>query len=153
MIYANVWRLISDILKEKYHIDRLELALNRTPRRMCEYLSDYMHLHYELNTLATKQTNSLLAALEELYELKHPYATLFCRMLGILHARPFPLHAVVCLTLLHEQFDEVSSPPSNNSFAAQYEILQYGGQASIIDLMELTMKICHNNREVGERII
>ena len=39
------------------------------------------------------------------------------------------------------------------SFAEQYEILQFGGRASIIDLMELLAKICRHNRSAGERIL
>ena len=34
-----------------------------------------------------------------------------------------------------------------------YEIAQYGGEAPLIDVMELIVKICHGNREAGERII
>ena len=40
-----------------------------------------------------------------------------------------------------------------NSLLQNYEIIQNGGQASIIDVMELVRRICGNNRDVGERII
>lgn len=156
MTYKNVWKLFEDIMTDKCKMDRLELAMGRQPRTMTEYMLDFVYLQYGLKSLALRQLKSLIASLEVLYKQGHPYGTLFCRFLGLFHPRPLSFQISIYLLIVQEKFLECSSKlkekkPAN--FSQAYEIMQYGGQASIIDLLDLIQKICRNNREVGERII
>ena len=143
------------MMVDKCKMDRLELAMARQPRTMTEYMLDFVYLHYGLKTLALKQLKALVASLEQLYKQGHPYGVLFCRFLGLFHPRPLPYQLSIYLLMIQEQFlalaSKVKEKPTN--FSQAYEIAQYGGQASIIDVMDLVQKICKNTREVGERII
>lgn len=155
MTYKNVWKLFEAMMLDKCKMDRLELAMSRQPRTMTEYMLDFVYLHYGLKALALKQLKALIASLEQLYKQGHPYGVLFCRFLGLFHPRPLSYQISIYLLMIQEQFvnlsNKVKDRPSN--FSQTYEIAQYGGQASIIDVMDLVQKICRNNREIGERII
>ncbi|CAG9320667.1 unnamed protein product [Blepharisma stoltei] len=155
MTYSNVWKLLENLIDEKCKLDKLELALGRQPRDMVDFALDYMYLQFGLKTVAHKQLKALMISLEELYKISHPYAVAFCRMLGVFHSRPLPSHVCVFLLMIHELFvlSSNKSKPKTDSFAQHYEIQQYGGETSIIDIMELIMKVCKNDREIGERII
>jgi chromosome segregation ATPase len=156
MTYSNVWKLFENLMQEKCKLDRLEIGLGRQPRTMTEFMLDFVYLHYGLKTLALKQLKALIASLEELYKMGHPYGVLFCRFLGLFHPRPLPDHLSVYLLIVQEQFNFLISKvksKKSSSYAQHYEILQFGGEAGIIDVMELVMKICKSRREAGERII
>lgn len=155
MTYVNVWKLFEEMMLDKCKMDRLELSMGRRPRTMTEYMLDFVYLHYGLKTIALKQLKALVASLEQLYKQSHPYGVLFCRFLGLFHPRPLAYQLSIYLLMIQEQFValtcKIKEKPLN--FAQIYEIAQYGGQASIIDIMELIQKICKSNREIGERII
>jgi chromosome segregation ATPase len=156
MTYKNVWKLFEDIMADKCKMDRLELAMGRQPRTMTEYMLDFVYLQYGLKTLALRQLKSLIASLEVLYKQGHPYGTLFCRFLGLFHPRPLSFQISIYLLIVQEKFVECAAKVKEkkpSSFSQAYDIMQYGGQASIIDLLDLIQKICRNNRECGERII
>ena len=155
MTYKNVWKLFEAMMVDKCKMDRLELAMGRQPRTMTEYMLDFVYIHYGLKTLALKQLKALVASLEQLYKQGHPYGILFCRFLGLFHPRPLPYQLSIYLLMVQEQFLALSSKVKDkpSTFSQNYEIIQYGGQASIIDVMELVQKLCRTNREVGERII
>jgi hypothetical protein len=113
-------------------------------------------LHYGLKSLALKQLQALVTSLQELYRAGHSYGVLFCRFIGVFHPRPLPHHLAVYLLVVSEEFSSLSErsrPRRSEKFAEQYDLLQYGGQTSIIDLMELIVKICKGNRQAGERVI
>lgn len=155
MTYSNVWKLFESLMQEKCKLDRLEMALGRQPRTMTEYMLDFVYLHYGLKSLALKQLKALIASLEQLYKIGHPYGVLFCRFLGLFHPRPLPYQVSIYSLIVQEQFsaltNKIKEKPAN--FTEQYEILQFGGISSVIDIMDLIMKICRTNREAGERII
>ncbi|CAG9329555.1 unnamed protein product [Blepharisma stoltei] len=155
MTYSNVWKLFEALMQDKCKLDRLEMALGRQPRTMTEYMLDFVYLHYGLKALALKQLKALITSLEQLYKIGHPYGVLFCRFLGLFHPRPLPYQVSIYALIVQEQFSvlttKIKEKPAN--FTEQYEILQFGGVASIVDVMDLIMKICRNNREAGERII
>lgn len=156
MTYKNVWKLFEDIMTDKCKMDRLELAMGRQPRTMTEYMLDFVYLQYGLKTLALRQLKSLIASLEVLYKSGHPYGTLFCRFLGLFHPRPLSFQISIYLLIVQEKFVECAAKVKekrSSTFTQAYDIMQYGGQASIIDLLDLIQKICRNNRECGERII
>ena len=155
MTYKNVWKLFEAMMIDKCKMDRLELAMGRQPRTMTEYMLDFVYLHYGLKSLALKQLKALIASLEQLFKAGHPYGVLFCRFLGLFHPRPLPYQLSIYLLIVQELFlglaNKVKEKPTN--FSQTYEIAQYGGQASVIDIMELIQKVCRTNREVGERMI
>ena len=156
MTYSNVWKLFEAMMQDKCKLDRLDMQMGRQPRTMTEYMLDFVYLHYGLKTLALKQLKALIASLEKLYKIGHPYGVLFCRFLGLFHPRPLPHHLSIFLLMVQEHFaalvNKVKEKPTS-SFSQNYEILQFGGQASVIDVIELVSKICGNDREAGERIL
>lgn len=156
MTYSNVWKLFEALMQEKTKLDRLEISLRRQPRTMPEFMLDFLYMHYGLKTLALRQLKSLIASLEDLYRQDHPYGVLFCRFLGLFHPRPLAPQLSVFMVFIQEQFLILSQklrPRRLENFVQQYELLQYGGQASILDVMELVVKLCKSNRDAGERII
>ena len=155
MAYKSVWKLFEAIMIDKCKMDRIELSMSRYPRTMTEYMLDFVYIHYGLKTLALKQLKALTISLELLYKQNHPYGILFCRFLGLFHPRPLPDRISIYLLMVQERFMELTSHVKHwpNSLLQNYEIIQNGGQASIIDVMELVRRICGNNRDVGERII
>lgn len=155
MIYSNLWKLMEALMEEKCIVDKLDFALGRSPRSLPDFTLDFLNLHYGLNTLAQKQLKALTNSLEELNKLGHPYGIFFCRLLGIHHFRPIPTFLSVYLLQIQHFFNALAlkCAKQKQKFAENYEILQYGGQASIVDVMELIMKVCKNNRKIGERII
>jgi len=156
MTYTNVWKFFENLMQEKCKLDRLEMSLGRQPRTMTEFMLDFVYLHYGLKTLALKQLQALVTSLQELYRAGHPYGVLFCRFIGVFHPRPLPHHLAVYLLVVSEEFTSLTErnrPRRSEKFAEQYDLLQYGGQASVIDIMELIVKICKGNREAGEHII
>mmetsp|Transcript_31213 Transcript_31213/g.30850 ORF Transcript_31213/g.30850 Transcript_31213/m.30850 type:complete len:816 (+) Transcript_31213:3-2450(+) len=155
MSYSNVWKLFENMMQEKYKLDRLEMALGRQPRSIVDFTLDFMYLQFGLKTLALKQLKALISSLEELFKINHPYGTILCRLLGIFHSRPIPTHVAAFLIMVNELFNTLTNKMKLkfDSFAQQYEIQQYGGNVSIVDAMELVMKICKNQRDRGERII
>ena len=138
---------------EKYKVDKLDIALNRNSRLAIDFAMDFFTVYYGLKTLAQKQINAMVQSLEELYRIKHPYGVFFCRLLNLYHPRPIPTNLSVFLMAVNELFNSCCFGIKTNTFAQNYEIVQYGGQASIVDVMELVMKICKNNRKTGENII
>ena len=144
---------MESLMLEKGKIDQLDISLNRMPRKVSDFTIDFLNLHFGLKSLAIKQLKALLTSLEELYKLGHPYGIFFCRLLGIYHPRPLPLNLSVYLIVIQEIFNKKTLPSKLSSFAKNYEILQYGGVTSIIDIMELVMEICKKRRDIGERII
>ena len=153
MTYSNVWKLYENLQAEKYKLDRLEMALGRTPRAMNEFMMDFMYMNYGLKSLALKQLKALVTSLEQLNKVGHTYGVLFCRSLGLFHPRPMPNHVSTYINIVQEQFNLISKRLKKESFAQHYEILQYGGEADLVDAMELVMKLCHGSRDAGERII
>lgn len=156
MTYNNVWKLFESLLQEKVKLDRLEMSMGRQPRTMTEFMLDFMYLHYGLKTLALKQLKALVLSLQDLYRSNHIYGVLFCRFLGLFHPRPLPHHLAIYLLLVHEEFDRLAGRVKvrrPESFAENYDIVQYGGHASIIDVMELITRICKKDRAAGERIV
>jgi chromosome segregation ATPase len=156
MTYSNVWKLFEALMQEKNKLDRLEISLRRQPRTMSEFMLDFLYMHYGLKTLALKQLKALIASLEDLYRQGHPYGVLFCRFLGLFHPRPLAPHLSIYMVFIQEQFQllcQKNKLRKPENFAQQYELLQYGGQASVIDVMELVVKLCRHNRTAGERII
>jgi hypothetical protein len=152
MIYSNVWKLMESLMQEKAKVDNLDLTLDRSVRPMIDFTFEFLNLHFGLQTLALRQLKALLMSLEELYKVKHPYGVFFCRLLGVYHSRPIPTHLSVYLMQVQSLFNGIAVTKAA-TFAQNYEVLQYGGQASIVDIMELVMKVCKNNRIIGERII
>lgn len=155
MTYSNVWKLFESMMAEKVKLDRVEYAMGRELRPMADFMVDFVYLHYGLKTLALKQLKALVLSLQELYEARHPYGVLFARFLGIIHPRPFSVYLSAFLLVAQEEFTKVVSrtPQKSTSFSENYDILQYGGQVSIIDAMELVIRLCRGNRDSGERII
>lgn len=153
MAYSNMWKLLETLMVEKTNVDKLELALGRQCRPMVDFAADFMYLQAGLQSLSLKQLKALICSLEELFNSNHPYATFFCRLLGLFHPRPFSQHLSIFLLLAQEQFAAVEKPSKNESFAKHYEVAQYGGRANLLDTMELIMRIFKNHRETGERII
>ena len=156
MTYNNVWKLFESLLQEKVKLDRLEMSMGRQPRTMTEFMLDFMYLHYGLKTLALKQLKALVLSLQDLYRSNHIYGVLFCRFLGLFHPRPLPHHLAIYLLLVREEFDRLAAKVKikrPESFAENYDIIQYGGYASFIDAMELITKICKKDRSAGERIV
>lgn len=156
MTYNNVWKLFESLLQEKVKLDRLEMSMGRQPRTMTEFMLDFMYLHYGLKTLALKQLKALVLSLQDLYRSSHIYGVLFCRFLGLFHPRPLPHHLAIYLLLVHEEFDRLAGKVKGRrpeSFAENYDIVQYGGHASLIDVMELITRICKKDRAAGERIV
>lgn len=155
MSYSNVWKLFENMMQEKYKLDRLETAVGRTPRPMIDYILDFVYLQYGLKSLANKQLKALMTSLEELNKLNHPYGTIFSRLLGVFHQRPLNSNLAVYIMVANELFNSYSSKARSSlgSFAQHYELQQYGGQCSIVDAMEIIMKLCKNQRDRGERII
>ncbi|OMJ93950.1 hypothetical protein SteCoe_3009 [Stentor coeruleus] len=153
MIYANLWKLMEGLMEEKAKVDKLDLALKRKPRHIAEFTMDFLLSHYGLQSLANKQLKAMTMSLEELNKVNHPYGVLFCRLLGLFHPRPISLDLSVYLLAVQHLFNAIALSNKATKFANHYEILQYGGHASIVDVMELIMKVCKNNRAVGERVI
>ena len=156
MTYSNVWKFFESMMQEKCKLDKLEMEMNRQPRTMTEFMLDYVNLKYGLRTLALRQLQALVIALQSLYQNQHTYGVLFCRFLGLFHPRPLPHHLAIYLLVVGEAFNSLAEkyrPRRPEKFAEQYDLLQYGGQASLIDLMELITKICKGDRSAGERII
>ena len=155
MTFSNVWKLVESLMTEKVKLDRLELPLGRQPRDMISFIFDFMELRFELKTLALRKLKGLISSLEELYKMDHLYGVVICRMLGLFHPRPFP--SILCdyLLMLQELFNHYAQKSAlrTSSFAEHYEIEQYGGQLSIVEVMELVMKTCARNRPAGERIL
>mmetsp|Transcript_584 Transcript_584/g.906 ORF Transcript_584/g.906 Transcript_584/m.906 type:complete len:1484 (-) Transcript_584:98-4549(-) len=153
MTYSNMWKLLETLMLEKAKVDKLELALGRQCRPMVDFAADFMYLQAGLQSLSLKQLKALICSLEELYKSNHPYATFFCRLLGLFHPRPYSQHLSIFLLLSQEQFAAVERQTKNDSFAKHYDVIQYGGVANLLDVMELIMRIFKNHRETGEHII
>jgi chromosome segregation ATPase len=153
MTYTNMWRLLETLMAEKVKVDKLELALGRQCRPMVDFAADFMYLQAGLQSLSLKQLKALIRSLEDLHKANHPYATFFCRLLGLFHPRPFSQHLSIFLLLAQEQFGSCEMVVKEQGFAKNYDITQYGGQAKLLDVMELIMRIFKNQRETGERII
>ena len=143
---------MESLMEEKFKVDKLDLSLQRKPRPLISYTNDFLTLHFGLQTLAKKQLKAMLVSLEELYNVKHPYGVFFCKLLEIFHPRPIPTNLSVFLIAVQHMFNIIAMK-NNKNFASNYEVLQYGGHSSVIDVMELVMKICKKNRPAGERII
>lgn len=153
MIYTNLWKLMEKLMVEKGKVDKIEYALKRKPRPMYDFVADFFISHFGLQTLANRQLKAMTTSLEELNRLNHPYGVFFSRLLGLYHPRPIPPDLCSFLMVVQAMFTQLSIDTKNQSFAQHYEILQYGGNASIVDVMELVMKVCNGNRKVGERVI
>lgn len=155
MTYSNVWKLFESLMNEKVKLDRVEWTMGRQLRPMADFMLDFVYLHYGLKTLALKQLKALVLSLQELYENKHQYGTLFARFLGIIHPRPLTSYLSAFLLVAQEEFAKIASRTlvKSESFSESYDILQYGGQVSLIDAMEIVIRLCRGNREPGERII
>jgi hypothetical protein len=144
---------MENLMEEKTKVDKLDLALKRKPRHVAEFTMDFLLSHYGLQSLANKQLKAMTMSLEELNKLNHPYGVFFCRLLALFHPRPISLDLSVYLLAVQHLFNAIALSNKATKFANHYEILQYGGHASIVDVMELIMKVCKNNRAVGERVI
>ena len=153
MIYSNLWKLLEKLMQEKTKVDKMDLALKRKPRAMFEFVGDFFLSHFGLQTLANRQLKAMTISLEELHRMNHPYGVFFARLLGIYHPRPIPPDLGCFLMVIQDMFSKIVARNSGLSFAQHYEVLQYGGNASIVDVMELVMKVCKNDRMVGERVI
>jgi Ca2+-binding EF-hand superfamily protein len=141
------------LMQEKTKVDKMDMALKRKPRAMFEFVSDFFLSHFGLQTLANRQLKAMSISLEELHRVGHPYGVFFCRILSLYHPRPVPADLAAFLMIVQSMFNKLVPFHSQMSFAQHYEVLQYGGNASIVDVMELVMKICKADRKVGERII
>ena len=155
MTYSNVWKLFEGLMNEKVKLDRVEWTMGRQLRPMADFMLDFVYLHYGLKTLALKQLKALVLSLQELYENKHQYGILFARLLGIIHPRPLTAYLSAFLLVAQEEFAKIASRTlvKSESFSESYDILQYGGQVSLIDAMEIVIRLSRGNREPGERII
>ena len=153
MIYSNLWKLLEKLMQEKTKVDKMDLALKRKPRAMFEFVADFFLSHFGLQTLANRQLKAMTTSLEELHRVSHPYGVFFSRLLGIYHPRPLPPELACFLMMVQHLFGKVVAGNTGLSFAQHYEVLQYGGNASIVDVMEIVMKVCKMDRTVGERVI
>jgi hypothetical protein len=114
-----------------------------------------MQSQYGLKSLGLKQLKALIVSLEELYRIQHPYATFFCRVLGVFHPRPIPSKVAVGLFAALVQFNTITRRQSikTENFSDLYETLQFGGEASISSVIALIKKVFADRREAGERVL
>ena len=155
MTYSAVWKTLELLMQEKLKADKIDLEIGRAPRNVADYMFEFMYKQYGLKTLGLKQLKALIVSLEELYKLTHPYSVFFCRVLGIFHPRPVPVKVCAYLFAIQDQFNQLTQKVKTKpeSFPEQYEIMQFGGEASIADLVDLIKKVFKKYRAAGERIL
>ena len=155
MTYSTVWRTIEALMIEKLKIDKIDIDLGKEPKNVSDYIFEFMYSKYGLQALGLKQIKALITSLEELYKINHPYAVLICRILGIFHPRPIPTKIATYLFIIQEHFAMITKKNKlkSENFSEIYDIQQFGGEASIIDVVELIETIFKGRRDVGERIL
>jgi uncharacterized protein YutD len=155
MIYSSVWKNLEQMVVEKLKKDKKDIELGKDPQNVADFIFEFMQSQYGLKSLGLKQLKALIVSLEELYRIQHPYATFFCRILGVFHPRPIPSKVAVGLFAAFTQFNSVCRRFSlkNENFSDVYENMQFGGEASLSAVIQLVKKIFHERREAGERVL
>lgn len=155
MTYATLWKTLEGMMVEKHKLDQNDIKMAREPRSAADYMFEFMYQKYGLKALGLKQLKALITSLEELYKLNHPYAIFYCRLLGVFHSRPLPIRVIVYLCSVQELFNSISKKvkETDENYAEIYEVQQFGGEASIVDVVEIVKKIYKSHRVVGERIL
>ena len=155
MTYSTVWKTLELLMQEKLKADKIDIEIGRAPMNTADYMFEFMYKQYGLKALGLKQLKALIVSLEEMYKVSHPYAVFFCRVLGIFHPRPIPIRVSAYIFIIQEQFNLLTKKLKQKpeSFPEIYEIMQFGGEVSIADLIDLIKKVFRNNRQSGERII
>lgn len=155
MTYSAVWKLLELLMSEKGKVDKEDIQIGKNPRNVADFMFEFMNKQYGLKSLGLTQLKALINSLEELYKISHPYSIFFCRVLGIFHPRPIPNKVCAYIFALQEQFKLLVKKVKNKpeSFPEVYETMQFGGECSIADLVELVKKVFKNHRSAGERIL
>ena len=155
MIYSSVWKNLEQMVVEKLKRDKKDIDLGKDPQNVADYVFEFMQSQYGLKSLGLKQLKALIVSLEELYRIQHPYATFFCRVLGVFHPRPIPSKVAVGLFAALAQFNSITRRQSvkTENFSDLYETLQFGGEASISAVIGLVKKVFADRREAGERVL
>jgi predicted nucleic acid-binding Zn-ribbon protein len=154
MPYSTMWKTLETLMQEKLKSDKIDLDIGRIPRNVSDYMFEFMYKQFGLKALGLKQLKAMTVSLEELYKISHPYAVFFSRVLGILHPRPIPTKLSTYLFEIQERFNSLSKKIKKpESFPELYETMQFGGEASIIDVIELVKKVFKDDRLAGERIL
>lgn len=152
MTYPTLWKTLELMMLEKGKANRL----GDVGKNSAEFLLEFMQVKFGLKTLAARQVKALVTSLEELYKINHSYAVFFCRVFGIFHPKPLPNSIVEYLFIMQETFNQAAAKTKSyqKKLGKAYdEAQQYGGLASIIDVMDLVKKVFKNSREIGERIL
>ncbi|OMJ86526.1 hypothetical protein SteCoe_11942 [Stentor coeruleus] len=155
MSYSTVWKTLETMMMEKLKIDKVDIEIGRLPRNVADYMFEFMYKQYGLKALGLKQLKALTVSLEELYKVQHPYAVFFSRVMGIFHSRPIPARVSVFLFSVQDQFNNIIKKPKSKSenFSEIYETMQFGGEASIVDIVGLVKKVFSKHRPAGERVL
>lgn len=155
MVYSSVWKNLEQMVQEKLKRDKKDIELGKSPQNVADFMFEFLQTQYGLKSLGLKQLKALIVSLEELYRIQHPYATFFCRVLGIFHPRPIPSKVTVGLFAALIQFNAICRRGSikNENFSEVYETVQFGGETSVGNVIALIKKIFKEHREAGERIL
>lgn len=155
MVYSSVWKNLEQMVQEKLKRDKKDIELGKDPQNVADFMFEFLQTQYGLKSLGLKQLKALIVSLEELYRIEHPYATFFCRVLGIFHPRPIPSKVAVGLFAALVQFNSICKKQSikSENFAEVYEIVQFGGESSVGNVISLVRRIFKEHRLAGERIL
>lgn len=155
MSYSTVWKTLETMMTEKLKIDKVDAEIGRLPRNVADYMFEFMHKQYGLKALGLKQLKALTVSLEEMYKIQHPYAVFFARVMGIFHPRPIPARVCVFLFSVQDQFNNITkkTKAKSENFPEIYETMQFGGEASIVDIVVLVKKVFSKHRPAGERVL
>ena len=150
MPFKSIFKLFESAMDEKNKSDNLELESNQLPRNMTEFMLDFLYMQYGLKSLTLKNLSSFINALEILSRDKHPYGTLFCRLLEVFTDEPIDDVLAAFLVKARSAFNDLLQKWKGN---LPKVISDDGGKLPLIDVADLIFVLFIADREVGESVL
>jgi len=153
MSYYNLFKFLEDLMDKKFETDKRDLNDKRQPRSMTEFLMEHLMRTFGIEALAFKSLSQLVQSLYKLYQEKHEYGSLFCRLFQLFHPDPVPYALAIYITKARIHFKSLIEKHerymSNRGAKKSFERHNQGGQAFLSDSMDLLYSMFWPDKESG----
>ena len=101
---TNTFKLLEEMMDQKYKTDQKDLADKRKPRSMTEYMVEFLNRRFGIRNIAQKTLAQLIPTLRDLVTQEHPYAQFYARLLQLFHQDPVPYNLALYLVVARVKF-------------------------------------------------
>ena len=104
----RVVHLFEDMLESKYELDLKYLETQRMPKRLCEYLLEYLLHLYGNKKVMMKYLSEFVPGLHKLYEEQDSYGLVICKLLNLYHSCPCSAEEGSFLVKMNFEFNRIA---------------------------------------------